>query len=66
MTVVPVSIPVSMRPFVTVCCVRKEMLLHSVISKQGIFSHFGFSKSTITIDSRNRFKAAVEENMTLR
>lgn len=32
----------------------------------GNFSHFELSKPPITIGSRNKLKAAVEENMTLR
>lgn len=56
MIVVPVSILVGMCAFVTVCCVRKEMLFHSVISKQGIILILNFQSQqlqlTLEKDSR--------------
>lgn len=50
MVVVPVSCLAGVCSLITMCCVRKEMLFHS----------------GITVGSRNRLKAAVEEKMTLR
>lgn len=40
--VVPVSSFAGVCPLVTVCCVRKEMLFHSVFAKQGIFLILSF------------------------
>jgi len=69
MVVVPVSSLAGGCPLVTVCCVRKEKLFHSIPlshCQKGFSSHFEFSKPAITIGPRNRLKDAVEENMTLR
>lgn len=56
MTVVPVSVLVSVCTFVRVCCVRKEMLFHSVISKQGIFLILDFQsqQSQLTLETDPR------------
>lgn len=64
MTVVPVPILVGVCPLVTVLCQEGDAILLSHFQTRN-FSHLEFSKSTITIDPRNRFKA-MKENMTLR